>query len=65
LTGFDNMLKILDPENILRRGYTITSLNGKILKNSDQLNRDDIIDTRFSDGTVTSKVVGKKQAEIS
>jgi exodeoxyribonuclease VII large subunit len=56
LTGFQNMLKILDPENTLRRGYTITSLNGKILKSSDQLNMDDIIDTRFTDGSVASKV---------
>ena len=57
LNGFDNMLKILDPEKILRRGYTITTLNGKILKSRDQLNRDDIIDTRFSDGSLTSKVM--------
>lgn len=61
LNGLYNMLKILDPENILRRGYTLTSLNGKILKSSDQLNSDDIIDTRFSDGIVTSKVVEKKK----
>lgn len=59
LTGLDNTLNILDPENVLRRGYTITSLNGKILKSSDKLNKDDIIDTRFTDGIVTSKVVDK------
>jgi exodeoxyribonuclease VII large subunit len=59
LTGLDNTLNILNPENVLRRGYTITSLNGEILKSSNKLNKDDIIDTRFTDGIVTSKVVDK------
>jgi len=39
------------------RGYTITSLNGKIIKKSVMLKKDDMIDTRFSDGSVSSKVI--------
>ena len=58
LTGFGSTLNILNPENVLRRGYTITSFNGKILKSSDQLKIDDIIDTRFTDSNIGSKVVG-------
>lgn len=54
---FDSSLKILDPENVLMRGYTITSLNGKIIKKSVMLKKDDKIDTRFSDGSVSSKVI--------
>jgi exodeoxyribonuclease VII large subunit len=53
----DNSLNILDPENVLKRGYTITSLNGKIIKKRIQLKKDDLINTRFTDGTVNSKVV--------
>jgi exodeoxyribonuclease VII large subunit len=60
LTGLDNTLKILNPENVLRRGYTITSYNGKILKSSNILNKEDIIETRFADGNVSSRVVDKK-----
>jgi exodeoxyribonuclease VII large subunit len=52
-----NSLKILDPENVLKRGYTITSLNGKIIKKRIQLKKDDLINTRFSDGSVNSRVV--------
>lgn len=52
-----NSLKILDPMNVLKRGYTITSLNGKIIKKRLQLKKDDLIETRFSDGSVSSKVV--------
>ena len=54
---FDSSLKILDPENVLKRGYTITSLSGKIIKKRVQLKKDDMIDTRFSDGSVSSKVI--------
>ena len=57
ITVSENSLKILNPENVLKRGYTITSLNGKIIKEHTLLKKDDLIDTRFSDGTVSSKVV--------
>lgn len=57
LTGFENSLKILDPENVLKRGYTITSFNGNILKKCDQIKKGDIIDTRFSDGSINSKIL--------
>lgn len=57
VSGFYNSLKILDPENVLKRGYTITSMNGKIIKKRVHLKKDDMINTRFSDGSVESKVV--------
>jgi len=57
LAGFNNSLKILDPENVLKRGYTITSMKGKILKKSKQLKKDDVLDTKFSDGSLSSKVL--------
>ncbi len=57
LTGFNNSLKMLDPVNVLKRGYTITSINGKIIKKGKTLRKDDMIDTRFSDGAISSKVV--------
>lgn len=59
MDGFENSLKILDPENVLKRGYTITSLNGTIVKFKDKLKNDDLINTRFSDGSVYSRVVEK------
>jgi exodeoxyribonuclease VII large subunit len=57
LSGLDNTLSILNPENVLKRGYTITTLNGVIIKSSGQVEGDDIIDTRLSDGRVRSKVM--------
>jgi exodeoxyribonuclease VII large subunit len=55
--GFATNLSILNPSNVLSRGYTITSINGKIMKKGSQLKPEDVIDTRFSDKTVKSKVL--------
>lgn len=59
VAGLGNTLSILKPENVLKRGYTITSFNGRILKKSDQVKTDDLIDTQFSDGAVKSRILGK------
>jgi exodeoxyribonuclease VII large subunit len=56
----ENSLKILDPVNVLKRGYTITSSNGQIIKSAGQLKEEDIIVTKFVDGMVRSKVIEKK-----
>jgi exodeoxyribonuclease VII large subunit len=56
IDALEYSLNILDPEKVLLRGYTITSKNGRILKNIQQVGKDDIINTRFSDGTLESRV---------
>ncbi len=60
ISGLENSLKIMDPENVLKRGYTITSLGGKIIRSAGRLKKNDLISTRFSDGSVGSIVVKKK-----
>lgn len=60
IEGAAGSLKILDPVNVLRRGYTVTSLNGRMVRSVKGINNNDDLDTRFSDGTVRSKVFGKK-----
>jgi exodeoxyribonuclease VII large subunit len=55
--SLENSLLILDPANVLKRGYSITSLNGRIIKSSFETSENDIIDTKFSDGSVKSKVI--------
>jgi exodeoxyribonuclease VII large subunit len=54
--GEENSLSMLDPANVLKRGYTITTKEGMIIKNSGQLTRDDQIETIFSDGKIKSQV---------
>jgi exodeoxyribonuclease VII large subunit len=54
-----NHLNFINPENVLKRGFTITSINGFMVKNANMLKEDDVIETRFSDGSVKSKVLKK------
>jgi exodeoxyribonuclease VII large subunit len=56
-----NSLGILSPENVLKRGYTITSLNGIIIKDAEMVEPGDIIDTQFSKGSLKSKVTERKK----
>ena len=60
----DNTLNILNPENVLKRGYTITSVNGMIIKSADRVQNNDCIDTRFSDGSIRSVVVQRNKDQI-
>jgi exodeoxyribonuclease VII large subunit len=57
--GFENSLNILNPDNVLRRGYTITTSNGRLIKATGEVEQDDIIDTQFVDGKVRSRVINK------
>lgn len=52
----ESNLRLLNPDNILKRGYTITSFDGKIVSNPEILHRDDVITTRFYNGKIKSKV---------
>ncbi|WP_187264115.1 exodeoxyribonuclease VII large subunit [Pontibacter beigongshangensis] len=46
-----------NPEKLLLRGYTLTLLNGKIIKSAGQLKSGDVVETRMKDGTVHSMIV--------
>lgn len=46
----------LDPEKLLRRGYSITTINGKTVTDSKQLRVGDTVLTRFAEGTASSVV---------
>ena len=52
-------LQALDPQQLLNRGYSITTHNGHAVKDSTLLQHGDIILTRTAKGTITS-VVNKK-----
>lgn len=47
---------LLNPDNILKKGYSITYHNGKVLKDAKDLKSGDEISTRFDQGTVESIV---------
>lgn len=57
--SLESTLLLLEPENVLQRGYSITSVNGRILRNSDQVKINDLIDTQLYEGSLRSKAVSK------
>jgi exodeoxyribonuclease VII large subunit len=57
ISGMESTLSILDPENVLRRGYSITTMNGRLVKSVAEVSADDVIETRLRDGDINSKVI--------
>ncbi len=49
--------QLADPENVLRRGYSITRLRGKIVNSEKELCRDDVVETILAQGKFKSKVL--------
>jgi exodeoxyribonuclease VII large subunit len=47
----------LDPALLLKRGYSITLLDGHVLRDPQEATQDAIIETRLANGTLHSKVV--------
>lgn len=53
--------KSVDPQIILNRGYSITTVNGKAITDQAQLKDGDTIQTRLANGTVESIVRNRQQ----
>ena len=56
LALFENTNNLLNPQNILKKGYSLTLLNGKVIKDSKQLKNNDKIETQLSKGKIKSVV---------
>ena len=63
LLQITDKLRLVDPQNILKRGYSLTMMNGKILKSLQMVKVGDLLETRLSDGSIESKVerIGSKK----
>jgi len=64
LNSFQEKLRLVDPQNILKRGYSLTMIDGKIVKSMKQIKAGDLLETRLSDGIVESLVKGKSLPQI-
>lgn len=53
----EEKLRILDPENVLKRGFTITTQHDRIIKSASELLETEHLETHFHDGRVTSKIL--------
>lgn len=61
LDGRGKHLDAILPEQVLKRGYTITRDNrGQVIKSVTKIKEDDSIETQFTDGTATSVVTKRR-----
>lgn len=49
--------QLVDPKNILKRGFSITLKNGKAIKNANEIDNEDLLETVFHTGKLISKAV--------
>lgn len=56
LENLETVVKLLSPDTALRRGFTITSKNGKALQSKEGVKEGDVLKTKFWDGEVESRV---------
>lgn len=56
LTFMETLLAAIDPDQVLQRGYTITSIDGKTITKAEKIKSGMTLQTTFIDGTVKSKV---------
>lgn len=52
----EKSLRHLDPAGVMRRGFTLTSRNGKIVRSINEIQPEDTIITHFEDGKASSTV---------
>ena len=52
-------LESLNPLKVLERGYSITTINKRVIKNIDEIKKDDIIETQLAKGKISSVVMSK------
>ena len=53
----DKSLAAADPQVILRRGYSLTRLNGRAVRCASDLKKGDRLNTVFADGSVESEII--------
>lgn len=57
LKAIGEKIEILSPQNTLRRGYSITRVNGHAVSNATEIKPNDTVTTMLANGSFTSKVL--------
>ena len=60
IEGQEKVVNLLNPLNLLKRGYSLTLVDGKIVKSVEQIQKGQTIQTQFVDGFVESEVLEVK-----
>lgn len=61
LQMLEQKVALLDPLNVLKRGYSITRLNGKALTSIDSLKASDLLHTQLAQGSINSTILSTQK----
>ena len=64
LAGIEKNIDLLNPVNVLQRGYSITLAGGKALRSADEVKPGSLLQTILTDGKITSNVQSESKTEI-
>ncbi len=59
----EHLLQLADPRQILKRGYSITRVNGKIVRQLEDVEDNSQICTEIFDGKIESLIIKKNNNE--
>ena len=54
IRNYRHTLQLLDPQQVLNRGYSITTKNGKLIKSREEVMHGEVIETRLKKGKIKS-----------
>ncbi len=57
ILGVEKTVNVMDPIHVLRRGFTITTLKGKAVKNASEVSPGDTLHTYTAEGEIISTVI--------
>ncbi len=57
LSACQEVLRLLDPNNVLQRGFTLSLQNNRIVKSANEVIETSTLETRFHDGAVFSQII--------
>ena len=63
LSKIATRIDTLSPMKIIARGYTISEMNGKIIKSAKEVNVGDLVELKYIDGSVKASVTEKMKSE--
>ena len=56
-------VRLMNPINVLNRGFSITTFNGKTIGQDNNVKNGDVISTRTANFTIESEIISKNKAD--
>ena len=61
LDQLEQSIKLMDPREVLKRGYSITTIKGKTISKESKINVGDVILTQTFDTEIESEIINLKK----